>query len=643
MATETTTLEVVIQGKDNFTATAAKVTGAVKGMEAAAGRTGGAMAALGTRLGHAKNAIGGLLTGPLGILGLSAGLFGLVGAMEHGVEKAQDFGLEVSKLKAITGLSAETVSSLASAFEHFGLSSDSTIRSVSMLEKNVGLLAAKKDGLKNFAATFGLALTANGKVKDANALILTAADYFNNKLIPAQTKAAALAKLFGRSWQELVPLLAAGSKGILDAEAAAKDLGLTLSEANVQDLAKFKESTRELGTAMGGLELQIGLALVPTIKDLADSLTKFVRENRAGIVQFFKDAATNVGKFGDFISKNVIPPLMTLGSAAKSAWDAIPDPLKQILVGGVIANKAGKFLFDFGLKDALNLGKGIFSRGGNPAEPLFVKDVGGVAGGGGGGVGIVGALGVGALALGIAEAIREAVDFRSAQDALVAGGLTRPQALQSQLDAMSPSSSAYALHHGAYLGLPSASGSGGLSPDDRQAAEDAAQSLQDVKDASQGTAAEIIAMGKATRNANRSLALLGGDESWISGLAKGVHDRSVARFGGTGLGHSAEIATYNRDVLGRMRSIDKSTAGSDSKIARLQQLLRDAKLATDATKNKLSADIRTLAANIRKQPLLVHVEATTNIMLDRRKVGQATSSTNAYGQITPGHGNTNVL
>src|SRR5437868_2350902 len=81
-----------------------------------------------------------------------------------------------------------------------------------------------------FEKTFSFSLTdANGHLKDANALILASADYFNNKSIPATTKAAALAKLYGRSWQDLIPLLASGSKGIAAVEEEARKFGLTLT------------------------------------------------------------------------------------------------------------------------------------------------------------------------------------------------------------------------------------------------------------------------------------------------------------------------------------------------------------------------------------------------------------------------------
>jgi hypothetical protein len=341
-------------------------------IETAAGKVGGALS-------HAGSQIKNLVTGPLGLLGLGAGLFSVAGGIERGLTKAQEFGDTVRQLGRLTGDSAESVSSLSAAMEHFGVAASTQTRLVGFLEKNVGLLASKQDGLANFTKTYGLALTdQNGKIKDANALILTTADYFNNKAIPATEKAAALSKLYGRSWQELIPFLAAGRQGIQDAEEEAQRLGLTLTKDNVDALAKMKAATRELGTAVGGLELQIGLALVPALTDLADEAAKFVSGHRTDIVNFFKNAVQ--------AAKNVAGTIGDLAGTFGHFWSSIPEGFRDLLVKGFVADRTVKFLFGFDpiktLGSALLGSGGIFSRGGSPANPLWVQQVG--LGGGGG-------------------------------------------------------------------------------------------------------------------------------------------------------------------------------------------------------------------------------------------------------------------
>jgi len=398
---ETANLVARLSLQDSFTAPLAKAEAGLAHASTGITRLGGAGQKAGS---HFKN----LITGPLGMIGLAGGLFTLGGALTNGIHKAVEFGDEVRQLSALTGLAAPTISALAAAMEHFGLSSDRAIRLTGFLEKNVGLLAARKDGLDAFYKTFGLRLTdTNGKILDANQLLLQTADYFNNKSVPATTKAAALAKLYGRSWEDLIPFLKAGRQGIIDAEDAAAKLGLTLNQTNVDDLMKFKTATRELNTAVGGLELQIGLALVPALKDLATAATSFISDHRSDIVAFFHNLVA--------AGRTAIGVLMSVGSALGTAWSAIPAPLREFLTKGLIADRTIKFLF--GLSPVEIIGKSLFggiasnffARGSSPANPIFVSAIGGGVGAAGGGGSLLPALFAGGLIVAAGAAIADAV------------------------------------------------------------------------------------------------------------------------------------------------------------------------------------------------------------------------------------------
>lgn len=328
----------------------------------AAGRAGGALS-------HAGSQIGGVVRN-MGMLAGAAGMFGVAGALGASVTKAQDFGAEVRRLTSLTGSSAEVMSTLAAGLDHFGIGADTAQRSIGFLEKNVGLLAAKKDGIVKFQKEFGFQiLDSNGKIKDANALILTSADYFTNKAIPATEKAAAMSKLYGRSWQDLLPALTAGRTGIAAAEEEAQRLGLTLTSANMGQLVKMRDATRLWGDALGGLELQIGLTVIPALTDLAGAASKFVGDNRTSIVRGFQQGVKFAEEFGGVITGTVIPAIGWIGGE----WNKLPKPLRDLLVGGFVAQKASKWLLGSG---PLDWAKGLIGVGG--------KAVGGALGGIGG-------------------------------------------------------------------------------------------------------------------------------------------------------------------------------------------------------------------------------------------------------------------
>lgn len=140
---------------------------------------------------------------------------------------------------------------------------------------SAGLLVNKTvSAAAKFEKQYGFALRDSaGHVKDANALILQAADYFTNKLIPPSKRAALEAALFGRNWQALIPILSLGSKGIKDAGDAAAKLGLVLSPQNAKDLAAYSKAGRDLGEAMAALKLKVGILVIPILTQLTELVT----------------------------------------------------------------------------------------------------------------------------------------------------------------------------------------------------------------------------------------------------------------------------------------------------------------------------------------------------------------------------------
>ncbi len=417
--------------------------------------SGGVSGALSTFGGRIRQLGVGLAAG-LGI----GGLLSFGGAIKEALGEAQTFGAEVIRLSALTGLTTESTSALAAAFHHFGIDADTAARLAGLAEKNLGNLTATQKKATAFQKLYGLSLIDNkGHVKDFNTLILDSADFFNNKSIPAQTKAAALAKLFGRSWQDLIPILKAGRKGIADAEQEAKDLGLTLTNENIVALKKARDASRDWGTALGGLKLQIGLNILPVLTDLAKSATKFVSEHRLDIVSFFK----NTIEFG----RHAASVIGDFAGKVAGAWNSIPPAMRDFLVKGFIADRTLKFLFgispiklavDFAANTLGGIGKSVGSAVGGSLLAAFVKPIpvfvtnpgfggGGVPGAvptGGGGISTLGkfflvgeAIGLVAAVIAVGQkvsdsALQQSQDIQGALTAGLAGPQTVAQ-LQQKL------------------------------------------------------------------------------------------------------------------------------------------------------------------------------------------------------------------
>ncbi len=292
----------------------------------------------------------GVITGPLGLIGLGAGLFSVAGAFQQGITKASDMAATLEKLQGLTGGSAEKLSTLIAVFDKFGINSAKTIQIVGFASKTLGNLAntfdkTGKSKLQAFDKQFGIVLTnSQGKALQFGQVLLKVADYYNST-VPAANKAAVAAKIFGRGYTQLIPLLKLGSKGITEAQQAAAALGLELTAQNAKDLKDYQKSIRGVGEAIGGLELQFGLAFIPLVKDLADSLTNFLASGgKDKLIAFFKDLAKGARDVGTAITGTVIPTIQGLGSAAMGFWNTIPGPLRDILLKGFVADRTIHFL-----------------------------------------------------------------------------------------------------------------------------------------------------------------------------------------------------------------------------------------------------------------------------------------------------------
>lgn len=362
------------------------------------------LAKMGGALGHAEGQVMGL-TNALGPLVGVAGLAGLTTFLGSSVKEAADFGANVQKVAKTTNLATGEASAMVDTLDKWGVSGERQITMIGKLEKNVGTLAATTKKADEFQKRYGLSLVdSNGHVADANTLLLRAADF--NSLATATDKATVLSKMYGKTWQDMIPILSKGSGFIKEQERTA----IHLTDTQLANITKFRSAQREFADTFGDLQVKIGSELMPMITSGLKDVGAWLDTHSDDVVKFFHDAV-------DFGGKLASGAKLAFG-AIKTGWDAIPDPLKQLLVTGFAAGKVTKFMFGFGPMDIAkgllpSLG-GIFKRGSSPANPMYVTGAMGGGVPGAGGMGLVSkmflvgeAIGLAALVLDVRQGIAD--------------------------------------------------------------------------------------------------------------------------------------------------------------------------------------------------------------------------------------------
>lgn len=436
MADKNLKLSIVVAAQDLASGKLGKVKSELAGMGTAAkiGTVGLAgLVRTGNRVAGAFSTLKGRISGLAGSFGPLLGLGGIAGIsalFTDSISKAEEFAATTAKLSKVIGMNAQDTSQLVDVLDKFGISGENQITLFTRLEKNAlaygtaqdkataAIAKARKvldsgkstvkqrakatEDLKKFQDQFGFSVKdSNGKIADANELLARSRDFFNSTASASQ-KATVLQKLYGKSWKDLIPLLSL-SKQKFDEEF---QTAIRLTPQQLKDAAALRGAQREFNDELGDTQTLVGLTILPNLTKLVRTAKSFLTNNRANIIGAVQGAIALAGQIGNAFGA-VVKGLST-------AWNAIPGPLRDLLVKGFIANRTIKFLFGFdpakmavgaiGSVITKGLG-GLLSRGGSPAAPMYTKEVG-VGGAGGTGVAGGGKLGtvLGAVAI-VGEAL----------------------------------------------------------------------------------------------------------------------------------------------------------------------------------------------------------------------------------------------
>lgn len=148
-------------------------------------------------------------------------------------------------------------------------------------------MAAAAGGSEEAAQTFsrlGVQISANGKLRDADAVFGDIAEKFKTMPDGARKVATAVA-LFGKSGAALIPTLQAGRDGLAELRKEARELGIVLDKDTIAAGDDLGDTWDKLKAAADGLRYSIGGPLLKSLKDSAEETLGWVKANRALIAQ----------------------------------------------------------------------------------------------------------------------------------------------------------------------------------------------------------------------------------------------------------------------------------------------------------------------------------------------------------------------
>lgn len=222
---------------------------------------------------------------------LTKAVEGFVRSIKKGFAEADKLGKAAEKV----GIPVEQLSLLSRAADEADVSMDTLTRSLGIFSRHMA--EAVREPTSEAARAFqalGISVTdSSGRIRQTLPALLEAADRFSIYEDGAN-KAALGNAIFGRSWQELVPLLNQGKKGIQDTMQVYKDLGLEISQKTAVAADAFRDNLVRLGAVWDAVFLKMAAALSGPLANFTNSLVEWAREG--GVVDRTFNAIAGTAK-----------------------------------------------------------------------------------------------------------------------------------------------------------------------------------------------------------------------------------------------------------------------------------------------------------------------------------------------------------
>ena len=302
------------------------------------------------------NAMGSLDASSLAL----AGTFAAVAAAIVKVEKAMiamtkesaSFADNIITLSMQTGQSTQQLQEFAYASELIDVSVDTLQGSLTKLTNN---MQDTMNGTGNAKASFealGVSVTnADGSMRSANDVFYETIDALGQ--VKNETERDAIAMdIFGRSAQDLNPLIIQGSKTIKAYADEAHNMGYVLDDEALSALGAVDDAYQRLQKTQEGVKNQLAVEFAPYLEEFYGDVTTMVKDGGkaikdSGIVDAFGMLLETVG--------DILNPMSDLSNNRVPALTKALQPLAKVMA--LMADAAEL------LKGVINFGTGHISEG----------------------------------------------------------------------------------------------------------------------------------------------------------------------------------------------------------------------------------------------------------------------------------------
>ena len=201
----------------------------------------------------------------------------LAEAMVQAVQDAGEFADDILTLSHTTQLSTDTLQEFQYMAELVDVSLDTVTGSLTKLTNNMQSAATGTGAAYDAFEALGVSVTdSEGHLRGAEEVFYDVIDALGQMENDTERDAYAM-DIFGRSAQELNPLIDAGSDAIADFAQEAHDMGYVLDSDALESLGEMDDSFERVQRQMESVRNQIVTAMAPAITEIADRFQEWAQ------------------------------------------------------------------------------------------------------------------------------------------------------------------------------------------------------------------------------------------------------------------------------------------------------------------------------------------------------------------------------
>lgn len=228
------------------------------------------------RVSGSFRAISGSFSKLAGVIGVGIGLE----ALRRAAADAIEFGDNIEKAVAKTGIGAEKISELAYAAQQTDVPFEGLTTSLKKMQIALSEAASGVKAPNETLRALGLTIEELKRLEPDQQFELLA-DRISKLKDPAD-RARAAVDLFGKAGADLLPLFEDGASGIQKLREEAHKLGATLTDEQAKALAEADDSIKRLKASFSGFARTLTAEVAPALSQFLDNLNAIVSGDKIG-------------------------------------------------------------------------------------------------------------------------------------------------------------------------------------------------------------------------------------------------------------------------------------------------------------------------------------------------------------------------